>query len=453
MPHPRTTIELRVEHITAYLTPALTLLDSLNDAFGLPYIQLIIKTTQALIMGVTDPMLEARLNLAAAQPSLRSGPGIQTLQLLEKALALLIVLSNSTGDDSSTQCHCLIDIAWFKWRSGDYAAALALGRHTKQLAYQATNLFAASTALNMCTTSLTSLGDYPNAMMEINKGKELTSLCGMTSSHVHHNFLNLEAEIHLCKSEYTEARQIYATNLQESGLDPSAESYVIALLSIAQIDIIIGTRKELVRGTLETAYKTSVNTHLLRGQTWRDLLSGHLDLREGNPASAKAAFQDCLISEDSDAVIYSLEQLADVAQWPTKFADEGKWPVLYLGQAHKTKDKLGLSKALLFTADLFIEDDEITSQSLLTVALEGFTFMDVHRSRAQCMMRLGDLAQKKKTPEAVELWKSARPLFERSLQAKDVARIDDRLGAIEQESLAKLTTLHAPMALAVANSS
>ncbi|KAJ7166766.1 hypothetical protein C8R46DRAFT_1034771 [Mycena filopes] len=304
----------------------------------------------------------------------------------------------------------------------------------------------------MCTTSLTSLGDYPNAMMEINKGKELTSLCGMTSSHVHHNFLNFEAEIHLCKSEYTEARQIYATNLQES--DPCAESYVIALLSIAQIDIIIGTRKELVRETLETAYKTSVNTYLLRGQTWCDLLSGHLDLRERNPASARAVFQDCLKSEDSDAVIYSLEQLADVAQWPTEFADEGKWPVLYLCQAHKTKDKLGLSKALLFTADLFIEDDEITTQSLLTVALEKFTFMDVHCSRAQCMMQLGDLVQKNgKTTEAVELWKSARPLFERSLQARDVACIDDRLGTVEQESLAKLATLHAPMARLVDNSS
>ncbi|KAJ7180898.1 hypothetical protein C8R46DRAFT_1211195 [Mycena filopes] len=54
MPHPHTTAKNRVNNITEYLTPALTLLDELNDAFGLPYVQPIIKTTQALITGVQN---------------------------------------------------------------------------------------------------------------------------------------------------------------------------------------------------------------------------------------------------------------------------------------------------------------------------------------------------------------------------------------------------------------
>ncbi|KAJ7166866.1 hypothetical protein C8R46DRAFT_1219249 [Mycena filopes] len=54
MPHPHTTIKSRVDSITAYLTPALTLLGELNDAFGLSYVQPIIKTVQALIVGVQN---------------------------------------------------------------------------------------------------------------------------------------------------------------------------------------------------------------------------------------------------------------------------------------------------------------------------------------------------------------------------------------------------------------
>ncbi|KAJ7754800.1 hypothetical protein B0H16DRAFT_1722506 [Mycena metata] len=87
-----------------------------------------------------------------------------------------------------------------------------------------------------------------------------------------------------------------------------------------------------------------------------------------------------------------------------------------------SKEKLAFYKALLFIGDLFIDVDEVTAENLFIVALEGFTFMDVHRSRAQCMLLLGDLAQKKaEITKAVELWTTARPLFERSLQAKDVA--------------------------------
>ncbi|KAJ7171266.1 hypothetical protein C8R46DRAFT_1032907 [Mycena filopes] len=52
MAHPHTAAKIRVDNITAYLTPGLILLDELNNAFGLPYAQPIIKTTQALIVGL-----------------------------------------------------------------------------------------------------------------------------------------------------------------------------------------------------------------------------------------------------------------------------------------------------------------------------------------------------------------------------------------------------------------
>ncbi|KAJ7084126.1 hypothetical protein C8R44DRAFT_822092 [Mycena epipterygia] len=59
--------------------------------------------------------------------------------------------------------------------------------------------------------------------------------------------------------------------------------------------------------------------------------------------------------------------------------------------------------------------------------------MDVHRSRADSMLRLGDLAQKQGDMARAEgMWKKARPLFERSLQGGDVEKIDSRLRASER---------------------
>jgi hypothetical protein len=62
--------------------------------------------------------------------------------------------------------------------------------------------------------------------------------------------------------------------------------------------------------------------------------------------------------------------------------------------------------------------------------------MDVHRSRAECMLRLGDISNSHGDQlKAVELWHTARPLFERSSQAKQVQCVDERLACIGSDVL------------------
>ncbi|KAJ7768505.1 hypothetical protein B0H16DRAFT_1882327 [Mycena metata] len=118
------------------------------------------------------------------------------------------------------------------------------------------------------------------------------------------------------------------------------------------------------------------------------------------------------------------------------------------------KEKLGIYKALQFIGDVHLmQNDELTAVSLFTVALHGFTYMDVHRSRAECMIRLGDMAKKNgDLLKALELWEIAKPLFEHSLQAKRVQDIDRRVGDISEETkeqyrknLACLVELNVPV--------
>ncbi|KAJ7795445.1 hypothetical protein B0H13DRAFT_1934916 [Mycena leptocephala] len=129
------------------------------------------------------------------------------------------------------------------------------------------------------------------------------------------------------------------------------------------------------------------------------------------------------------------------------------WTAIYLVNSLKRKEKLGIYKALQFLGDIFLsQNDEHTATSLFTVALEGFTQMDVHRSRAECMLRFGDISMgHSDLLKAVEFWERARPLFERSSQAKQVQHIDERVANISRDvleqhrnNLAHLAELNAP---------
>jgi hypothetical protein len=168
------------------------------------------------------------------------------------------------------------------------------------------------------------------------------------------------------------------------------------------------------------------------------MFTADIELREEKFDLAKHRFQDCLHSigrTDNEVESFCLDRLADIRAWPIS-AWQPRWPVICCVRACKSNNKLALHKAILGLGDVFSTNKEdAVAMNLYLVALQGFTYMDVHHSRAQCMMRLGDLAKKRgHTSTAIEFWKAARPLFERSLQAKDVAQIDAKLSTVEKSS-------------------
>jgi hypothetical protein len=108
------------------------------------------------------------------------------------------------------------------------------------------------------------------------------------------------------------------------------------------------------------------------------------------------------------------------------------WPVTFLVYSFNLKQRLQLHKALQFLGDVFwAQRDQDTASSLFTVALDGFTEMDVHRSRAECMVRLGDILKLNgDEPKAAKLWETAKPLFERSSQGKQLADLNAKLAKL-----------------------
>jgi hypothetical protein len=189
------------------------------------------------------------------------------------------------------------------------------------------------------------------------------------------------------------------------------------------------------------------------GVGYCQIILADLSLRNGDTLIAKDLFQQCLDEfwgKYVDAVSYCLERLADGRRWAVdNFAWRSTWTVVYLAHAQKSKENLHVHKALLFLGDTFVSlGDDDTVHSLFVVGLDGFTVMDVRQNRAQCMLRLGDIAKNKGDhSHAIGLWEKAKPLFGRSLQAKNIADIEARLDPVNKNdptTLSNLQNLNVP---------
>ncbi|KAJ7215642.1 hypothetical protein C8J57DRAFT_1600268 [Mycena rebaudengoi] len=155
----------------------------------------------------------------------------------------------------------------------------------------------------------------------------------------------------------------------------------------------------------------------------------------------------------ADLPLLCLERLGDLSAGMNDIPTTLRWTVILLGQAVKCKEKRQTMQAFRCLGQIFAaEGDNETALSLFNVALDGFTFMDVHRWKADCMVRIADiLTSRGEVMKAVELWKAARPLFERSSQMKDIIKIDAKLAEVDsailveyEEQLQRLSELHVP---------
>ncbi|KAJ6506552.1 hypothetical protein C8R45DRAFT_1175600 [Mycena sanguinolenta] len=364
---------------------------------------------------VYDPCLESKFYSAASFFEDFKSDSSRSLQFANKALQLA-----KLSGDSNRQ----------------YA------KEVQQLSELSMDLYKSAIALNLQAV----LGNYHKSMAQLSKVKALMEICGMSGSSAGHHIITIQAEIHFSKSEYTQAQRIYS-DIAGTSPDKMPHEYAAACANLANIDIQIGGPTKNIWKNLNIASEIHKSKGLNLGIMECNVFEACINLREHAFHLAQIKFQKSLLCT-AELKSFSLEQLADIKAWPT-CEEQARWPVIHLSFAHQVQEKLAFHKALLFLGDVFmVNEDDDTALALYTVALEGFIHMDVHRSQAQCMLRLGDLAQKHgNTTAAVAHWQAARPLFERSSQTKDVAEIDSRLATVEksrEEALIALANLKAP---------
>ncbi|KAJ7153318.1 hypothetical protein C8R46DRAFT_1042325 [Mycena filopes] len=118
------------------------------------------------------------------------------------------------------------------------------------------------------------------------------------------------------------------------------------LLNLAEVEVSMGVAHSEIQQQLDSVQTMANDT----GETWlrtaSEAIQADLTLREGNNMLAFSLFCNCLKSA---------------------------W-----GNDSEMKQKLGIHKALQFIADIFLKNgDIVTATSLFTLALDGFTQMDM----------------------------------------------------------------------------
>ncbi|KAJ7732152.1 hypothetical protein B0H16DRAFT_1770586 [Mycena metata] len=362
-----------------------------------------------------------------------------------------LFLAQSNGNYGG-QCIALEGLSRLEWFRGQYTAGQAYAKEEQKVARISGNLFQEATGLCYESFCMQTLGHYKHCNSMLTRARTLLRLCGMSYGGRDYDVMCTQAEVHKNKSEYIEARNIQNQILQMLPATHNLYHEGSALANISEVEISMGVSKNVIQPKIDSC-KIIVKAHAILS-TACDMIQADLNLREGNMSDL--LFCQCLRrawGRYSEAVNYCLERLGDQSRWDESY-HPSSWTTVFLVNSLRTKQRLQVYKALQFLGDVFLkETEEATSISLFTLALEGFTEMDVHRSRAECMIRLGDISKgSTDLLKALELWETARPLFERSSQVKRVQDIDERLAGINDEvkeqhriNLRQLAELNAPM--------
>ncbi|KAJ7920642.1 hypothetical protein B0H13DRAFT_2421156 [Mycena leptocephala] len=349
----------------------------------------------------------------------------------ETAISLALSTSNIKKHSQG-----LYNLSWINWATGDFSESLAHASEAGRLARISADLHAEARTLQIRSMCCSTLGNYKQCISFCSRARDLLALCGMSSGELDHSIMATQAEIHKLKSEYVEAHSIHSQILQETSVDQNFYAYGSTLVNIAEIAVSIGAPLEDVEGNCETAREIFNTAGYVGGGTMCDKVLANLYLREGNLLAAKTLFERCLklSSIHHEIHSYCLERLGDASHWGAHVPSS---TTVFLAHSVRRKEKAGIHKALQLLGDVFLtQDDEHTAVNLFTAALEGFTYMDVHQSRAECLLRLGDISKKQNNLfQAVEFWETAGPLFKRSTQAKQVENIDQRLADVGEDVL------------------
>ncbi|KAJ6481615.1 hypothetical protein DFH09DRAFT_1292368 [Mycena vulgaris] len=356
----------------------------------------------------------------------------RAMQFSQTALALAISTGN-TEDHS----HALGEVAIIESTIGNYSAGQVHAKESQRLAKLTGNLLREASALDIECICWGSLGHTTHLLPLLNRAAHLLELCGMAAGGIHSNIMCSKAEVHRCKTEYIEARKIHTQRLQNAPILREPYLHAMALLSLAQIDIDLGADANDMHKNIDTAESIFASMGYSCGLTYCDLTRASVLAKERKLSEAQQLFRKCLIfgwGKDAQIISVCLERLADTADWNVD-DNLSTAATVFLVHSLKLRQSLEILRALQFLGDMYLmEGEQETAISLFTVALEGFTHMDVHRNRAECMLRLGDISEiQGDTTNARELWDAAKPLFERSSQKKEITDIDARLTRIAHE--------------------
>jgi hypothetical protein len=349
-----------------------------------------------------------------------------------------LYLSENAGLSNIIGARALSSISNIMMNTGNPLGAEKNARKAQEYFVTLGDVYGQARALWVQARCQAILASYQHSQLLLQHAADLLSSFGLECSTFQMLIRNSQAEIHLLKTEYSEALQLLDASTTQR---PTTYEELLANMKIASIYTATGVDSQAIHQKLDICQHGNKS---LRGYNhteialFMEVVSTDLSLRDGNHTNANENFAGCLkSSQDNDRTeltLLCLERLADLSTGMNNVQTTFRWTAVFLGLSLKTKEKLATTKALNCLGQIFVaRGDDETARSLFTVALGEFTSMGVHQWRANCMVqnaniweRNGDLLK------SVQLLKAAKPLFQKSSQAKDIDRIDMKVSAIQR---------------------
>lgn len=351
----------------------------------------------------------------------------RALECCERAMAL-----SKEIDDVIQHCRALFWIANIQYRLGNYSEGLRKGIEAQKLAKRRGNFALEADCMRTQTLCCIALGNFEYAAALCAEARELLAACGLDGSGPDLLLLNSEAEIRFYKTEYDDSRRIHLSTARITSADWHALDRAYALVNIATIDVTIGVKDDEVHQTLDEARHLFTINSYARGICNCDVILADLLFRGGQRDEAQVLYQRSLsmsLGRDVELPLMCFERLGDVAYAQGNITAAFYHRMAYFAYTRKTQSMAATYQALRCLGDIFMaQADSETALSLYRLALDGFTAMDIHRGRGDCKFRIGDIMERRGNVDvAQELWREAKPLFERSSQFVDVSLCDKRL--------------------------
>ncbi|KAJ7794569.1 hypothetical protein B0H14DRAFT_2621770 [Mycena olivaceomarginata] len=162
---------------------------------------------------------------------------VEAENLCKKSISLAI----STGN-SKRQSHGFCLLAWINAWLGKYSMGQMCAHEARKSARVSGDLYGEAVAIHAEALCWQELGHYRKSLSLGIMVWSLLGLCGMSSSEANLGIMATQAEVHMYKSEYSEARKI-CTEIAQISADQNPHWHAFALLNVAEVKSLIGVPK------------------------------------------------------------------------------------------------------------------------------------------------------------------------------------------------------------------
>ncbi|KAJ6537614.1 hypothetical protein B0H19DRAFT_371870 [Mycena capillaripes] len=384
---------------------------------------------------VGDVLSQAQVHEFLAWDCVRNGQMHRALEICDSA----VHLAKESGDLAQL-AQTFILLSQLHRKFGHSREALKYSRQGWQKARTAGSMLVEARAIRAYSCCCVSVGDYAQSKKLCAEALVLLEAFGMHDlrNNIYRNVLNLQAEVYYLQTDFLLSRELNVLLLGAPGEQRPEEniSKAYALFNIACSDIRMGRCSDpSVLENINTARSLMATNKL--GIPACDIALADLYFHEGKYRQSASLCTGCLSvlqGQVTEMELVCWERLADVAFAEKDTGHATHFSFVLLAYARRVKDLAATHQALRRIGDIFLAaDDGDTAQSLFELALSGFTLMDIHQSRGDCLIRLGDIDLERGQYEAAKTrWTEARSVFERSSQSGEVQGCNERLGKLKQ---------------------